>query len=576
MTQEEMTETEGRTARCGFFSFRASDFGIRASALAALVFLAIAPTLTWPQFSGGSENLVVGTVLEMKRGGPWVVPTLKGAPRTTKPPLTTWACAALVSDQTVRELSDVQAPWRERAYAKLAWQVRWPALLSGCLLLIATAWLGRILSGDAVGLASAVVAASTFLFLRFNRSITTDVHLALWVVTTNALWVGSMRAPAGRQRTKWTLSLLGGVSLALALMTKGPVALAQTVLPLAIYWVLRRPRTINWGRVLLTVLVVLLLALPWPVYVLTRLSGQLELWVRDATRVGATALPADPVWAYLPMLWMLVPWVGFFVLGVVRAVQKRRGDDGGLLALLLCAVPVAVMTFFPDKNERYLLPMLAPAAILAARAFLHREETAERGADAGWRLAMGFTWLVLGVLALGFPLAGPFLRTQAGAPWWPLWVGGILAFAGAVVVISCWRWDRVRELGALPASLLVMLLTQALFLHGYARSPGGLSDMKPLADAIAHQIPAHAEVWGFSEPGRFSKVPIDLPIYLNRTVRQATDPTTLPSGSSVRQVMLVFRGKEEASPLPPFRDWQLIGSAKRKNQGFWEAYARPE
>ncbi len=58
-------------------------------------------TLRWMEFSGGSEDLNVGTVLEMRRGGPWIIPTLKGAPRTTKPPLTAWITAGIVRPGTV-------------------------------------------------------------------------------------------------------------------------------------------------------------------------------------------------------------------------------------------------------------------------------------------------------------------------------------------------------------------------------------------------------------------------------------------------------------------------------------------
>jgi 4-amino-4-deoxy-L-arabinose transferase-like glycosyltransferase len=147
---------------------------------------AAAPTLTWLEFSGGSENLVVGTVLEMRRGGPWIVPTLKGAPRTTKPPLTTWITAALVRPQTVRELS--APPQREHAYRMLAWEARWPALAASCLLIVATAWLGRILLGDIAGFVAAITIGTTGLWLRFGHSATTDVYLALWVTLANGLF----------------------------------------------------------------------------------------------------------------------------------------------------------------------------------------------------------------------------------------------------------------------------------------------------------------------------------------------------------------------------------------------------
>ena len=53
--------------------------------IAIVVFAAVAPTLAWLEFSGGSENLNAATVLEMRRGGPWLVPTLNGRARLAKP-----------------------------------------------------------------------------------------------------------------------------------------------------------------------------------------------------------------------------------------------------------------------------------------------------------------------------------------------------------------------------------------------------------------------------------------------------------------------------------------------------------
>src|SRR5205085_11621866 len=63
---------------------------IVAVAVAGLFFVAVAPTLAWLDFSSGSENLAVESVLEMRRGGPWGVPTLQLQPRTQKPPLAAW------------------------------------------------------------------------------------------------------------------------------------------------------------------------------------------------------------------------------------------------------------------------------------------------------------------------------------------------------------------------------------------------------------------------------------------------------------------------------------------------------
>ena len=66
--------------------------------------LAIAPTLPWQDFSSGPENLVVATSMEMRRGGPWLVPTLQGEPRIAKPPLAAWITAAAIRPATLRDI----------------------------------------------------------------------------------------------------------------------------------------------------------------------------------------------------------------------------------------------------------------------------------------------------------------------------------------------------------------------------------------------------------------------------------------------------------------------------------------
>src|SRR5688500_5660592 len=122
----------------------------RAASLALLgiiiaTFALIAPTLTWLEFSGGSENLNIGTAMEILREDRWLLPTLDGEPRVAKPPLTAWITAAAIDANTFQAMSSRDADLRARAERQLAWQVRWPFLLASCLMLLATAELGRVL-----------------------------------------------------------------------------------------------------------------------------------------------------------------------------------------------------------------------------------------------------------------------------------------------------------------------------------------------------------------------------------------------------------------------------------------------
>ena len=87
--------------------------------VATLFFAAIAPTLNWLEFSGGSENLVVGAVVEMERGGPKLIPNLQGEPRIKKPPLPTWIAASGVRESTMRDLGSLDRETRDAAMANV-------------------------------------------------------------------------------------------------------------------------------------------------------------------------------------------------------------------------------------------------------------------------------------------------------------------------------------------------------------------------------------------------------------------------------------------------------------------------
>src|SRR5438067_12734949 len=104
--------------------------------IAIAFFLAIAPTLPWQEFSSGPENLVLATAMEMRRGGPWLVPTLQGEARLAKPPLAAWITAASISPGTMRQIDTLDRNYREHGFFMLAIEARWPALLGVCLLLL--------------------------------------------------------------------------------------------------------------------------------------------------------------------------------------------------------------------------------------------------------------------------------------------------------------------------------------------------------------------------------------------------------------------------------------------------------
>ena len=551
--------------------------------VAAGFFVAIAPTLPWPEFAGGSENLVVETVLEMRRGGPWFIPTLQGEPRHKKPPWTAWLAAAAARAETVGRLTSRDRAARDAAFRELAFQVRWPTLLSACLMLVAVYALGELLFGRPGGFVSALACGSTLMFLRFCRSATTDVQLALWVTAANAFL-----ALALLERRRWVGFLGAGAALGLSLMSKGPVGLVQSVLPFALFLLWRRfampapsarPARGTGVTIVAGILVMLAIALPWPVAVLLRYPEILPEWWREITREGATQLAPDPWYTYFVFPLWIVPWLSFLVAGLwvggaslVRTVDDSpdggRWREGFVLALMLVVVPLLVMSFAKDKNERYALPMTAPAAVLAAGAAVAWWKSDRR--DPAGRVVEGAHWLTLAVLAVGMPVLGLWApRFGLGdQPWFPAGVG--VAIGAAALCVVALGWLLTRRLGVAAAAgtaAALVLLLQYPLMRGYSRV--ARSDLKPLADAVWAQYP-DAALYEY-EPGTRTRTYLDLPIYAGRLTSKVNDPSALRPGRRPQIVVFFHRKGEPPALGEPWRE--LMTGGGRKDH--WRAFVLP-
>jgi len=218
---------------------------IFAVCVALLYAATVIPTLGWAEFSGGMENLNVATALETLRTGNWITPTLDNASRTNKPPLPSWVTAWFLSDVTVAGMSSTDASTRDSAYARFMFEARLPGVVMASLTILAGYALGyaaglarrdrsTVALGmsypASVGLLTAVVLASNYLFLRHARSNANDIHLTLWVTAANACIAYAI---FGTRRT--LACALAGACVGVAVMCKGPVAIVQSVAPAVVF-----------------------------------------------------------------------------------------------------------------------------------------------------------------------------------------------------------------------------------------------------------------------------------------------------------------------------------------------------
>jgi 4-amino-4-deoxy-L-arabinose transferase-like glycosyltransferase len=529
----------------------------------------IAPTLPWLEFAGGMENVTVATAQEIVLKGDadtWALPTLNDEPRTRKPPLVHWITALGIQS------SDC-----------LAWGARWPGLLAACLTLAAVYALGRVVGGWRMGLIAAMICGSTLLFLRYARQAQYDVHLSLWVVLTNLALArivldGKWLGPCA----------MGGVCLGLALMSKGPPALVQTLVPVACFSAWRRwcggqdvrpadptPARRRLAAILLGVGLMLLVTLPWVVYAASRprtggFAGLIKLWMSESTLQPEAAYekrskPLD----YLAMVPLLFPWFVWFFIGLWFLWRERRTQEGRrrMLLVFLLLAPLLIMSFFAVRRDRYTLPMLGPAAIIAARGVMEHLARWHAKWDLGGRAAIVGHWLIVGVLAIGFPLWGAWkLTTVEGTAWFtPPQAMGMAGAMGAVVLLGAILHARWRG-GLVAATVAVMLMWQAAFVWGYKDSLSGRSSRR-LAEAILASPYRDAPVINGHPTGK--SAPIEMTIYLARPIRWKR-PSAIRAGDRPQVVLL--NDLKSVAKLPP--GTTLIASDLQES-GRWYAYVVP-
>ena len=540
--------------------------------IAAALFAAVVPTLRWVEFTNGNENIVVQTALEMRHGGPKLLPHLLGEPRVKKPPLVAWIATAAMRQPTIDRLKDNATS--DVAYRDLALQVRWPSLLAACVLVLATFDFGRTWGGARVGLCSAMAVATCYLSFKYMRQVTTDAHLTAWVAVANAcLARGLLRG--GR----WTAALGGGLAIGVAFLCKGPVALVQTALPaLAVLVVLHarrpkpdRPRERDLQTTAATiagVAIALLVALPWFVYVIATVPDVAKVWATEVTREGATNLDVSNPIVYLELGLLTAPWFVFGIVGLIALWQLRRVRTAWT-PMIFAVVPLLVMVWFRDRKERYMLPMVMPACVVCGYGAAAWMRSWTRGRTRGDVVVLAIHGVAL--LAAGLALAAvgaTKLKRLDGGPWFerPLavWAAMAMVVLAGVVVVFVRRHAWV----AIAATFVAMLGATSLYYSGYRYDRGGLAPLKPLADAIRAGAP-DAVVYDWLPRGRADE---QLAVYLDKTITRA-DPATL--AYSDRPAVLICRQariNHELEALPALGpQWKKIASAP-EGSTVWSAF----
>lgn len=465
----------------------------RAWLLVALLVFAVAwfGTLDYRKLVKPDEGRYAEIPREMVVTGDWLTPRLNGIKYFEKPALQYWATAAAYT-----------------AFGQHDWTARlWPAL-TGFFGVLLAGFVGRRLFGAEAGLLAAVTLATSLLYLAIGHFNTLDMGLTFFL---EAAVFGFLLAQSGQRR--WML--VAWAALALAVLSKGIVALVLTGGTLVLYSLLARDLSV-WRRLELVrgLPLFLLIAAPW--FIAVSLANPEfahfffihEHFERFLTKAHHRYQPA---WYFVPVLLIgALPWTTLALQSLARAWRRGEEKSGFAVRRFLALWCVVVFAFFSVSDSKllsYILPLFPALALLVG------DQLTRIGRKSLLR-HLAFVALIALVCLLLAPRVAlrandetPIAMMGAYAHWLTaaaaIWSVGALA-----ALVLAWRDRKIPAIASLAAATF-LAGTGAMLGH---ENLSASNSAYWIATKIKPLVPADAP---FYSVGNYDQT---LPVYLGRTV----------------------------------------------------------
>ena len=453
-----------------------------------LLAVAWSATLGWRPLFEPDEGRYAEIPREMQVSGDWVTPHLNGFKYFEKPVLQYWATAAVYSVFGAHE-------WTSRLWSC--------ALAFLCVPMTFLFVRGRYGSESVAGAAAAALAVNPY-FAVVGQLNLLDSGLCFFLTGAVFAFLTAGDAPSGSP-TERRWMILAALAMALAVLSKGPVALALAGATTVIHsLVTRSVRPLRRWHLGVTVPLFLIVCVPWFVVVSLRNPEFPEFFfihehfARYLTDVHERV---EPWWFFIPcVLIATLPWMnsmGRFLRELVRSpVLDPRHSTTWFLAIF-CVVVFGFFSASHSKLPPYVLPMMPALAVLLAP---HIAARAGAPARAAWIAAA-----IVAVLGAGICIS-VVRQGHALAPSMVVWAALAVAIALTAAAIS----SRVAGAWA-PAALGSILSLQALMM-AYASLPPAQSSRALLAE-VRPLIGPRTEIFSVNQYRQ------SIPPYLGRKMR---------------------------------------------------------
>lgn len=396
-----------------------------------------------------SRNLV--TAHEMIEYDNWLVPTMNGELRLEKPPLPTWVAAG------IEYLAPDNISLQRAAAGGMA------TLMAFFLYFFASALSGNRL----LGLLSALVLATSFNVIMAGRVATWDIYCHSFMLGAIFFFYKGVSS----LRTGWSNFIWAGIFLGLSFLGKGPVSFYALLFPFLIsyFWVYRPSFKRKGWPIVVMLLLFVVISFWWPLYlyVFHRDTAMFVLAKESTAWIERNVRPWYYYWLFFAEsgIWSLFLLTGLCWPWLKNKITLRKEYT---LAVLWTVVTLVLLSLFPEKKTRYLLPLLIPAAMVVAHYVVYIfTATKEKTLTTGDRVMFRINAFLPALIALGMPVAVYLLfYTKEQISLTLLIIVSVLFLATAYSIFT--GGVRMRSMKVFTGVVFLLILVETLLMSKVA------------------------------------------------------------------------------------------------------------
>ena len=261
--------------------------------------------------------------------------------------------------------------------ASQLYDARLVSVFFALLTIAAIFWTGYSMGGTTPAVLSALVCLSTPLFIYHARLATAQLpQLGFTVLAiAAALWAVRPHKPAAgliRQGIGWAIC---GLSVGMATLTAGPVALPPLVMPLLVLVVLCPHRLGHLLGLVAAGCIAALWVTPWAVYVHTHHPNAWQSWAATMVPEGWQHLARHADLAGKRLIYILVavlPWSLWLINGIIQPFSTSSSGVRSRMFLgwaWFVSVGVLLLAGPGDGGVSELLPVVPPGAVVVGQLF---------------------------------------------------------------------------------------------------------------------------------------------------------------------------------------------------------------